>query len=94
MIAMHFIIYNLHYILHKLCGHLLERAAHSVYHIFSLLCLFCSYVCFPFRFRGRGFGSDCASYWSLLSFYFLILSEAFVLIECKMVFIKLQRHII
>ena len=28
-----------------------------------------SFGCFPFRFRGRDFGSDCVSSWSLLTFF-------------------------
>ena len=36
---------------------------------FNKFPLYCSFGCFPFRFRGREFGSDCASSWPLLSFY-------------------------
>ena len=28
--------------------------------------LVCSFGCFPFKFRGREFGSDCAGSWPLL----------------------------
>ena len=34
----------------------------------------CSFGCFPFRFRGRELGYDCASSWSLLSFKFSVAS--------------------
>ena len=29
----------------------------------------CSFGCFPFWFRGQDLGSDCVSFWSLLTFY-------------------------
>ena len=51
-----------------------ERAAHSVNRTFSLLCLFCSFGCFPFCFQGRYLDSDCVSYSSLLTFYALFSS--------------------
>ena len=50
----------------------MERAGHSVNHLLSLSCLFVALVVFHVWFRGRDFGSDCASSWSLLNFYFLV----------------------
>ena len=35
---------------------------------------FCSFSCFPFRFGLREFVSDCASFRSLLKFYFMQIS--------------------
>ena len=51
-----------------------ERAAHSVYRMFSLYFDLLKFWLFPTLFRGRDFGSDGISSWSLLIFYFLFFS--------------------
>ena len=48
------------------------RAAHSVNHMSSLVCLLvCNISCFPIRFRGREYSSDCPSSCSFLTCNFL-----------------------
>ena len=48
-----------------------ERAAHSVNHMCLCIMSICGFDRVPTWFRGRGYGSDCTSPWSLLTFYFL-----------------------
>ena len=43
-----------------------ERAARSVNYLFSLRYVYSNFVCFPYGFLGRDFGSDCAGSWLLL----------------------------
>ena len=53
-----------------LSGHLLERAAHSVDHMFSCILAICNFSYFRFWFLGLDLGSDCFSSWSVHTYYF------------------------
>ena len=45
----------------------MERAAQSVNHMFSLYFTICNFSYFPFCMRGRNLGSDCSSHCILVT---------------------------
>ena len=45
----------------------LTKCSLFIYYVFI-----CNFGCFPFWFRGRDFGSDCISSWSILIFHLWI----------------------
>ena len=53
--------------------------------------LICSFGCFPFKFRGREFGSDCAGSWPLLSSSFSLLLF-FLIMRLNYFYIKHEQN--